>query len=226
MKLVFKGKTKDVYDLENGNYLMKLKDDATVGEDGRFDPGGNTVGVTIGGLGEANLKLTQYLFEKINAAGFPTHFVSADVEKAEMTVRPAAIFGKGVESICRFRAVGSFIRRYGMYAEEGLALDALTEITLKDDLRGDPPITKETLAVLGILTENEYDTLTELTKQISRLIKAELAQKGLELYDLKLEFGRVDGKVTLIDEIAGGSMRVYKDGKSVSPLELVKLVTG
>lgn len=52
MKLVYVGKTKDVYDLENGNYLLKFKDDAT-GENGVFDPGANTVGLTIEGAGKA-----------------------------------------------------------------------------------------------------------------------------------------------------------------------------
>ena len=38
MELIYKGKTKDVYALEDGNYLLKFKDDVT-GEDGVFDPG-------------------------------------------------------------------------------------------------------------------------------------------------------------------------------------------
>ena len=50
MELVYKGKTKDVYDKGNGNYILKFKDDAT-GANGVFDPGANTVGVTIKGLG-------------------------------------------------------------------------------------------------------------------------------------------------------------------------------
>ena len=52
MKLVYRGKTKDVYELEDGNYLLKFKDDVT-GADGVFDPGANTVGLTIEGAGRA-----------------------------------------------------------------------------------------------------------------------------------------------------------------------------
>ena len=47
MRLVYTGKTKDVYALEDGNYLLKFKDTLT-GEDGVFDPGANTVGLTGG----------------------------------------------------------------------------------------------------------------------------------------------------------------------------------
>ena len=225
MKLVREGKTKDVFDLENGNYLLKFKDDVTC-TDGVFDPGANTVGLSIEGMGQGGLRLTEFFFKKVNDAGFPTHFVSADIEKAEMTVRPAAVFGTGLESICRYRAVGSFMRRYGGYATDGQKLDALVEITLKDDERGDPLITRDTLKELGILTGAEYDTLKDLTKKITGIIKDTLASFGLELYDIKLEFGRIDGEITLIDEISAGNMRVYRDGAVVDPLELVKLVVG
>ena len=221
MKHVYEGKTKTVYMLDDGNYLLKFKDDAT-GTDGVFDPGANTVGLSIEGMGRGGLRLTEFFFREINEAGFPTHFISADIGKAEMTVRPAEILGKGLEVICRYRAVGSFLRRYGAYAAEGQSLDALVEITLKDDARGDPLITRDALEMLGVLTGAEYDELKALTKKISGIIKAALAKKGMELYDIKLEFGRIDGKTALIDEISGGNMRVYKDGAIVDPLDLVK----
>ena len=223
MKHIYEGKTKSVYELDDGNYLLKFKDDAT-GEDGVFDPGANTVGLTIEGAGRGGLRLSQFFFRRIQEAGFPTHYISADIDKAEMTVKPAEHFGKGLEVICRFRAVGSFLRRYGAYAESGQPLDAFVEITLKDDERGDPPITKDALDMLGILTPDEYETLKELTQKISAVIKNALAEKGMELYDLKLEFGRSAGEIILIDEISGGNMRVYKDGAIVEPLELVRLM--
>ena len=221
MKLIFQGKTKDVYELQDGNYLLKFKDDAT-GADGVFDPGANTVGVTIDGMGRAGLRMTEFFFNKIIEQGFPTHFISADINKAEMTVRPARIIGRGVEVICRYRAVGSFIRRYGLYAESGQPLNALVEITLKDDNRGDPLVTKDTLAALGIMTESEYDSLTDLMRAICGIIKDELSKKGLELYDIKLEFGRGDNGFVLIDEISGGCMRVFQNGTAVDPLDLAK----
>ena len=217
--MIYKGKTKDVYDNGDGNYLLQFKDDVT-GVDGKFDPGANEVALSIAGVSISCVKLTEFFFKKIEEAGIPTHFVSADVEKAQMVVRPATMFGKGVEVICRLKAVGSFLRRFGDYCKEGQDLDFLVETTLKDDERGDPPITKDQLDCLGILTAEEYEILKDLTKRITGIIKDELAKKGAQLYDIKLEFGRVDGKINLIDEISGGSMRVYKDGKPVDPLDL------
>ena len=223
MELVYKGKTKDVFKLEDSNYQLQFKDDVT-GENGVFDPGANTIGLSIEGMGQGGLRTTEYFFKKIQAAGIPTHYIASDVANARMTVRPAQVFGKGLEVICRFRAVGSFMKRYGDYATEGQTLDAFVEVTLKDDDRGDPPIAKDALDMLGIVTADEYETLKTLTQTIATLIKNELATKGLELYDIKLEFGRINGEVALIDEISGGNMRVYKNGTIVAPLDLVQLI--
>ena len=225
MNIVYSGKTKDVYALDNGNYLLKFKDDVT-GTDGVFDPGANTVGLTIEGAGKAGLKLTKFFFEKLNEMGIPTHYVDADIDNASMTVLPAKVFGKGVEVICRYRAVGSFLKRYGMYAAEGQELDAYVEVTLKDDDRNDPLIIDEALEMLGIMTKEEYKTLTELTKKISKVVKDELAKKNMELYDIKFEFGRTgeDNHIALIDEISGGNMRAYMNGEYIEPLKLEELM--
>ena len=112
MKLIYTGKTKDVFALYNGNYLLKFKDDVT-GENGVFDPGANTVGLSIAGVGDVNLRMSVYFFEKLKAAGIKTHYVRANLADTTMEVLPAKVFGKGLEVICRHRAVGSFFRRYG-----------------------------------------------------------------------------------------------------------------
>jgi phosphoribosylaminoimidazole-succinocarboxamide synthase len=223
MQLVYKGKTKDVYSLDNDQVLLKFKDDVT-GENGVFDPGANTVGLTIEGAGKSGLKMTKYFYEKLNSLGIPTHFVSADIDAVEMVVKRANVFGKGLEVICRYKAVGSFLRRYGAYCESGQPLGRFVEVTIKDDQRGDPTISADALEMLGILTQEEYQTLKGLTQQICDIIKSELAEKGLELYDIKLEFGRdaVTNEIILIDEISGGNMRVYKNETYIEPLALEK----
>lgn len=225
MERIYTGKTKDVFKLEDGNFLLKFKDDVT-GENGVFDPGANTVGLTIEGAGQAGLRLTKFFFEKLQEKGINTHYVDADIEEATMTVKPANVFGKGLEVICRYRAVGSFLRRYGAYATDGQQLDAFVEVTIKDDEREDPPITSDALDMLGILTKEEYAVLKEQTQKIGAVVKEEMAKKGLDLYDIKFEFGREQGTDTilLIDEISGGNMRAYKDGQYIEPLKLEQLM--
>ena len=223
MKLIYTGKTKNVFALENGNYLLKFKDDCT-GKDGVFDPGENSIGLTIEGVGDVNLRMSIYFFEKINAAGIRTHFVSANLADTTMEVLPAKVFGKGLEVICRYRAVGSFFRRYSDYVESGAKLPAYVEMTFKNDEKGDPLVTKDGLVVLGVMSEQQYDDIKTMTQQITGIVADDLAAKGLELYDIKFEFGYdKDGKVMLIDEIASGNMRVYKNGEYIDPMTLSKL---
>jgi phosphoribosylaminoimidazole-succinocarboxamide synthase len=223
MRKVYTGKTKDVFALEDGNYLLKFKDDCT-GKDGVFDPGENSVGLTIEGVGDVNLRMSVYFFEKLNAAGIRTHFISANMADTTMEVLPAKVFGHGLEVICRNKAVGSFIRRYGEYIEEGADLPSYVEMTFKNDAKGDPLVTKEGLVVLGIMNERQYDDIAEMTRRITKVVADDILEKGLVLYDIKFEFGYdAEGKVMLIDEIASGNMRVYKDGKYIEPMTLSKL---
>ncbi len=223
LKLVYKGKTKNVYALDNGNYLLKFKDDCT-GKDGVFDPGENSVGLTIEGVGDVNLRMSIYFFEKINPAGIKTHYVSANLDDTTMEVLPAKAFGKGLEVICRYKAVGSFYRRYSDYIEEGADLPAYVETTFKNDAKGDPLVTKDGLVVLGVMSSVQYDSLKSMTQAITKIVADDLKEKGLDMYDIKFEFGYDEkGEVMLIDEIASGNMRVYKDGEYVDPMTLNKL---
>ena len=221
---LYEGKTKDVYQLDNGNVMLKFKDDCT-GKDGVFDPGENSVGLTIEGIGRANLETSVYYFELLKAAGVKTHYVSANLDECTMEVLPGKVFGKGLEVICRLVATGSFIRRYGAYIEDGTKLEGgYVECTFKDDAKGDPLVTSEGLEALGVMNQAMFNSMKEQTLKITKVVADDLAKKGLELWDIKFEFGYNNDEVILIDEIASGNMRVYKDGKIVEPMELTKLI--
>lgn len=226
MRIIYCGKTKDVIELDGATHLY-FKDDMT-GKDGVFDPGENQVGLIVEGSGRSGLAVSRFFFEKLKTNAIPTHYLSSDLEARTMAVKPVTFFGKGLEMICRYRAVGSFLKRYGAYVEEGQPLDRYVELTLKDDERQDPFIGKDALILLSILNEAEYEAIILLTKEIAAIIEVELAEHGLELYDIKLEFGRArdTGEILLIDELSAGNMRVYNGGKPVAPLELEKLLLG
>ena len=85
-------------------------------------------------------------------------------------------------------------------------------------------VTKDGLVVLGVMTEQQYDDIKDMTQKITKIVADDLKEKGLVLYDIKFEYGYdADGSVMLIDEIASGNMRVYKDGQYVDPMTLSKL---
>ena len=224
MKKIYTGKTKDVFELENGNVLLKFKDDCT-GKDGVFDPGENTVGLTIEGIGRENLKTSIYYFELLKQAGIKTHYVSANIEESTMEVLPGKVFGHGLEVICRLVATGSFIRRYGEYIQDGTPLNGgYVECTFKNDAKGDPLVTSEGLAALGVMSQEQFNSMKEQTLKITKIVADDLKTIGLDLWDIKFEFGYNENEVILIDEIASGNMRVYRDGKIVDPIELTKLI--
>jgi phosphoribosylaminoimidazole-succinocarboxamide synthase len=225
MKKIYDGKTKAVYEAGNGNVLLQFKDDVT-GEDGVIDPGANSVIGKVEGKGNASLRLSQYFFEILKQANIPSHYVEADPNNNTMLVKQATTFGDGLEFICRLKAAGSFVRRYGKYVTENQPLDYLVEITLKDDDRGDPLINEESLCQLQLMTREEVKEAIQLTKDVTKLVKIECERFGLELIDIKFEFGRVDGKILVIDEISGDNMRVRKDGKSVNQKELCQIICG
>ena len=224
MKKVYEGKTKNVYSLENGNVLLEFKDDCT-GKDGVFDPGENQVGLKIEGIGRSNLETSIHFFELLKKEGIKTHYVSANIEKATMEVLPAKVFGHGLEVVCRLVATGSFIKRYGEYIKNGTPLEGgYVECTFKNDALGDPLVTKDALVALGVMTAEMYDSIKEQTLKITKVVADDLKTMGLDLWDIKFEFGYNNNEVILIDEIASGNMRVYKGDKIMDPIELTKVI--
>ena len=135
--------------------------------------------------------------------------------------------GHGLEVVCRLVATGSFIRRYGEYIKNGTPLDGgYVECTFKNDALGDPLVTKDALVALNIMTPEMYDSIKEQTLKITKIVAADLKKKGLDLWDIKFEFGYNNNEVILIDEIASGNMRVYKGNEIMNPVELTKVILG
>lgn len=225
MKKIRDGKTKAVFEVDDGNILLQFKDDVT-GVGDVVDPGANSVIGQIEGKGNASLKLTKHFFEILKENDIPTHYIQADTKKNTMLVKRAETFGDGLEFICRLKVTGSFVKRYGKYAREDQSLDYLVEITLKDDQRQDPLINDDSLVQLNLLSKEEVDEAKALTRKITELVKEECERFNLELIDIKLEFGRVEGKIVVIDEISGDNMRVRKKGKTVMQRELCDIICG
>src|SRR5690606_26962229 len=140
------------------------------------------------------------------ANGIPTHFESVDFQRRGLIARRAKWLG--LEFIVRFKAAGSFVRRYGRYVQEGTDLGGLVEITLKDDERGDPLIVDEAITALGLLEQEQIGQAKALVRQAAHLIRQDLQAKGLELLDIKFECGLIDDRLVIIDDISTDNMRV------------------
>ena len=214
------GKTKDVTINGDGTCTFKFKNDVT-GENGVFDPGANTVGLTIDGMGKASMLLSRYFFPILRRAGVPTHDISFDIEAG--TMRAYALEMLLVEFIWRAKTWGSFCKIYGV--KQGLELPKIIEATLKSDALGDPRINREAAVAIGLLTVKQYAGCDKLTRLIGDVLQAEFAKFGYELIDFKVEFGVNErGEILLGDEISGGICRLLKDGKPVDPIDAARTI--
>lgn len=218
---IYSGKTKDLYALANGNILLVFKDDVT-GENGIIDPGANTVIGQVEGKGRKSLAMTDYFFKRLHAADIPTHLVRVDIENGTMEVRRAEPLGKdirgagGLEFVSRTRPWGSFLRRYKQYIRNPeQSFDSLVEITIKDDERGDPLITDDTLVAIGLLSPQHLAEAKDITRRVCKIVDADLRYQGLSLIDMKIELGLVDDQVVVIDEISADAMRVMGEDGNV-----------
>jgi phosphoribosylaminoimidazole-succinocarboxamide synthase len=84
----------------------------------------------------------------------------------------------------------------------------------------DEPIDKQTAIKKGLVTENEYDWLESKSIEIYNLMYGVADTAGFILADLKLEFGRLDGKIVLGDSIGPDEYRMWpKDSYVVGKIQ-------
>jgi len=220
LKLLYSGKTKDVYEYDESSVILHVKDSVTgwkiKNPDGSItiqeDPGANEVIGEVAGIGLKNLIASIYYFQKFHRAGIANHFISADLESRNMLVKKATPVGCGLECIVRFKAMGSIVRTYPDYIKKNQYLHDFFEITTKNDEAGDPRISKEFLLNPDfgpIMTEENYADARNISLTAAKFIHHDLALHGYELIDIKFEIGFINEKITLIDEISAGIMRVF-----------------
>ena len=218
MRLVYSGKTKDVY--EDSPYLVFHFKDTVLGRNGQEDSGGNEVIGEKTGKGSLVLEQTEFFFRLIEGNGVKTHFVERiDWRKARF-LKAERI---PLEVIYRELAYGSFLRRYGSWVKPFQGL-GIVEFTLKDDSLDDPLIAEDAVVALGIAGKEEVEVMKETAKKVAGILREFFSSKGLQLVDFKLEFGRLDGELIVIDELSRDTMRVARNGRILTREELSEVV--
>ena len=217
MKLVYRGKTKDVYESGDNTFCLKFSDRVTKNAEGEVDPGGNTVAeTTVPGQAAACLQMSSTIFKELARQGLRTHMLDYDLEALTMTVKKARLFSPGLEWVARWVCTGSFLRRYAMVPgiEDGVRFaEPVFEITLKDDDAGDPLIVPSAIVALGIVDVKSMEALEAANRQALKGIHAMFDGRGLDLWDIKIEWALdSDGTPLLIDEVSPGSCRAFKKG--------------
>lgn len=198
LDMLYEGKAKKVFctDVEDV-LIVDYKDDATA-----FN--GEKKG-TITGKGVINNRMTNYLFQKLEEKGIPTHFVE-ELSERETAVKKVEIVP--LEVIVRNVAAGSFSKKLGI--EEGKKLLCPTlEFSYKDDALGDPMINDYYAIAIGAATREEIDAITDMVFKINEFLIEFFNECGIDLIDFKVEFGRYKGQVILADEISPDTCRFW-----------------
>jgi len=231
--LVYRGKSKDVFQITSGAYKGKYRfvfTDRGTGyfENGKpvFDPGYDVVVGEIPGKGAIACRFATYFFRLLKSKGVATHYIDT-IGDNEMIVEPAIPLSMKVQAPAfpgsaplsnleftwRNNATGSFWRRYP-FVKPCKNLHRVVEAWTKGD--SDILITMEALAETGALARKEITQSVKLVQKIADIVSKEFASRKLHVIDGKFELGRLkygDGKIVLIDEISPDVLRVCRGYK-------------
>ncbi len=107
--LVYRGKSKDVFQITDGPYAGKYRfvfTDRGTGyiENGKiiFDPGYDTVVGEIPGKGAIVCRFATYFFKLLKEKGIPSHYIET-INDNEMIVEPAIPLSMAVQELRFFR---------------------------------------------------------------------------------------------------------------------------
>jgi len=199
-ELLYEGKAKKIWSTDDENLVIsEFKDDLTAfnGEKKSSEAG----------KGALNNKISTELFKLLAENGIPTHFVEM-LDDNHMLHKKADVIL--IEVIVRNIATGSLSRNLGI--EDGKVLPfTLVEFDYKNDELGDPKLNDQHALILGLVDfQDELDKLRRMARQVNDILKPYFEEKGLNLVDFKLEFGKdKDGNIILIDEISPDNCRFW-----------------
>lgn len=198
--LLYEGKAKKLYLTDDENLVIsEFKDDLTAfnGEKKSSEAG----------KGALNNKISTELFKLLESKGIPTHFVRM-LDDNHMLHKKADVIM--IEVIVRNIATGSLTRNLGI--EDGKVLPfTLVEFDYKNDALGDPKLNDQHALILGLVDyQDELDKLRRMARQVNDILRPYFAEKGLNLVDFKLEFGKdKEGNIILVDEISPDNCRFW-----------------
>ncbi len=200
MELLYIGKAKEIYSLEESDQIAIIyTDNATAGNGEKSD--------TFANKGKLNVEISSLIYEFLEKHGVATHLIENKLEENMQICHHCELIP--LEVIVRNVAAGSMAKKMGI--EEGLKLGhPVFELSYKDDDLGDPFINSDYATALGLCTKEELAAVKTSALKINELLIELFLEVKINVVDFKLEFGRKsDGTVVLIDEISPDTMRLW-----------------
>ena len=202
---IYEGKAKILYEgPEPGTLVQHFKDDAPAFNAKKKD--------VIEGKGVLNNRISEHIFNNLNAIGVPTHFIRR-LNMREQLIREVEIIP--LEVVVRNVAAGSLSQRLGL--DEGTQLPrSIIEFYYKNDELNDPMVSEEHITAFGWAAPQEIDDIMSLAIRINDFLTGLFLGCGIRLIDFKIEFGRLYEndmlRIVLADEISPDSCRLWDIG--------------
>ncbi|MGA9046166.1 phosphoribosylaminoimidazolesuccinocarboxamide synthase [Sulfuricurvum sp.] len=198
--LIYEGKAKRLFNTDDANLVIaEFKDDLTAFNGAKKD--------NEAGKGALNNKISTELFKMLASRGVESHFVEM-LDDNNMLCKKVDIIL--IEVIVRNIATGSLSKNLGI--PDGTVLPfTLVEFDYKNDALGDPKLNDQHCLILNLVkNEAELDQLRAMAREVNDILRPYFHEKGLNLVDFKLEFGRdANGKIILADEISPDNCRFW-----------------
>ncbi|MCD6117344.1 hypothetical protein J7K93_10035 [bacterium] len=202
LKKVAEGKTKVIYENPSDpkSVYMVFKDDITAGDGAKHD--------VIEGKALVDWKTNSDIFEYLNRCGIKTHYIERPQEKVNLVKK--LDFKINLEVVTRRVAAGSILKWSDV--EEGTWFNPLiTQFHYKDDPLHDPMLDDSYVDYIIKAKDGGhiYADMRKINAEVFKHLEKAFSKFNLQLVDMKLEYGLIENQVTLIDEISGGSFRLW-----------------
>ncbi|MGQ1890616.1 phosphoribosylaminoimidazolesuccinocarboxamide synthase [Thermophagus sp. OGC60D27] len=214
-KDVYKGKVRDVYNIDN-QYLVMVVSDRISAFDVVLPKGIPFKGQVLNQIAEKFLDATADIVPNWKIAS-PDPMVTVghfcEPFKVEMVIRGYLTGHAWREYKAGKRELCGNPLPDGMVENQKFDEPIITPTT-KADVGHDEDISRDEILKSGLVREEDYIQLEKYTKELFKRGSEMAAEKGLILVDTKYEFGKKDGKIFLIDEIhtPDSSRYFYADG--------------
>ncbi len=202
---LYSGKAKTVYaTTDPKRFIVKFRDDVTAGDGAKK--------ANLKGKGYYNAQISAKLFKLLADNGISTHYIKM-ISEDEMLVHACNMIK--IEVIPRNLAAGSIVKRYG-FSEGAKFEPPVIVMDFKNDAAHDPMLNDDIAIHLGLATDKELRKVRKISLRVNEILEKYLNERGLLLPDFKLEFGKIDKKIVVADEISPDTMRLWKKGTNQS----------
>lgn len=196
--LLYEGKAKNVYKTDKENELLMVYKDQATAFNGKKKE-------VLPGKGVLNCRISTLVFDYLIKNGVKTHLIE-NLSDHEQLVQKSEVFP--LEVVLRNIGSGSFVRKF--HLEDGLELrEPIIEFYYKSDALDDPFINESQIHALRIADKEEIATIKQMTLEINQLLIPFFAQSDFDLVDFKLEFGKVNNEIILVDEFSPDNCRLW-----------------